>query len=118
MPTNGNRPSGGAAHSVGNEFSNATENTSTAGPTQADSTAREPLRAARGAPAASLNRCNRPLAYAVAVFVGRPNERIHPLEALALIAKHFPGISLDVALAGFVFSKIWLQQPPPRETLQ
>jgi hypothetical protein len=59
-----------------------------------------------------------PLAYAVARFVGRPNEQVNPLVALACISAAFPGISLDVALCGFFFRKLWLNQCPPGETLQ
>jgi hypothetical protein len=61
---------------------------------------------------------DRPLAIAVARYIGQPDERVHPLEALARIARRFPGIHLDTALCGFVFRKLLIDEHLPEESLQ
>jgi hypothetical protein len=53
------------------------------------------------------------MARAIARFIG-PND-VNPLVALVRIAGRFPAVSLDVALAGFVFRKLWLEMERKRK---
>jgi hypothetical protein len=49
------------------------------------------------------------LAVEIARFVEDLTEPENPVVTLALIAKHFPCVPLDVALCGFVFRRLLLR---------
>jgi hypothetical protein len=58
-------------------------------------------------------RVERALAREVGRFIverTEPGERPDPLLALVHISRRFPGVSLDTALCGFVFRKLFMRR--------